>query len=319
MPTGDGVHKGGNTASLDGQGGTEPISQTKREHRDIYYRLYTTEGPLETNHPIFSNDRFISRISSRSVRPPHTGASLKRCVCKVEGVEGPEKSTLYPSLSEKKPLDDSARLALRGNSGPGLSEADPVVFVIEKSAAGPKSASNAGSNELPAWKAEQRYVYYRLYDDDSEAASKTSFDESDPSLGRLNIFTIPPPHTVASLKGRLVHVEGVSGNAVQLLENEDGEVTLNDGDAIALLTDDFPGSNEDQPIVFTYTRNAADKTTAQEIPPFSKRLTCTSNWAGALVDAAWHSMVVGEIFQTDGVVRFETFINSNVVLSRIEV
>ena len=97
-------------------------------------------------------------------------------------------------------------------------------------------------------------------------------------MGRLDIFSIPPPHTVASLKNRLVHVEGVLGNDVQLLENEDGEVTLNDGDAIALLPDDFPGSREDQAIVFTYTKNAPDKTTAPEIPSFSKRLTGTSDW-----------------------------------------
>ena len=127
--------------------------------RAVYYRLYTTGGPLETNNPIFSNDLFISRISSRSVRPPHTAASLKRYVCKIEGVEGPEKTALYLSLSEKKPVDDSARLALRGNSGPGSSEVDPVIFVIDKGDAEkrPKSASNAGSNELPAWKAEHQY------------------------------------------------------------------------------------------------------------------------------------------------------------------
>ena len=80
------------------------------------------------------------------------------------------------------------------------------------------------------------------------------------------------------MKDRLVHVEGVSGNDVQLLVNEDGEVTLNDGDAIILLTDDFPGSKEDEPIVFTYTRKVPDKMTAPEIPSFSKRLTATNNW-----------------------------------------
>ena len=127
--------------------------------RAVYYRLYTKGGPLESNKPIFSNDRAISRISSKSVRPPHTAASLKRYVCKIEGVEGPEKTALYLSLSGKKPVDDSARLALRGNSGPGSSEIDPVVFLVDKGAAEkrPKSANNAGSNELPARKIKQRY------------------------------------------------------------------------------------------------------------------------------------------------------------------
>jgi len=122
-------------------------------------------------------------------------------------------------------------------------------------------------------------VYYRLYDDDGEAVSKTSFDENDSSLGRIDIFTIPPPHTVAFLKDRLVHVEGVSSHDVQLLENDDGEVTLNDADAIALLTDDFPGLKEGQPIVFTYARNASDKTTGPENPSFSKRLTAKQDWS----------------------------------------
>ena len=97
-------------------------------------------------------------------------------------------------------------------------------------------------------------------------------------MGRLDIFTIPPPHTVAFLKDRLIHVEGVSGHDVQLLENDDGEVTLNDGDAIALLTGNCPGSKEGQPIVFTYSWNASDKTTALEDPSFSKRLTAKQYW-----------------------------------------
>jgi len=43
-------------------------------------------------------------------------------------VEGPENTTVYLL---KMPLDDSARLALKKNSGPGSSEVDPAVFVIE--------------------------------------------------------------------------------------------------------------------------------------------------------------------------------------------
>ena len=57
-------------------------------------------------------------------------------------------------------MDDSARLALRGNSGPGpgSSEVDPVIFIVDRGASEkrPKPASDAGSNELPAWN-EQEY------------------------------------------------------------------------------------------------------------------------------------------------------------------
>ena len=212
--------------------------------------------------------------------------------------KGPEKAALYLSLSEKKTVDDSAHLALKGSSGPGSSEVDPVVFVVDKDAVKkrPKSASNAGTNELPAmiercsgapsWFCSEKClnsrsrVHYQIYNDDGEVVLKTSFDESDSSLGRIDIFSIPPPHKVASLKDHLIHVEGVSGHEsdVQLLENDDGEVTLNDGDAIALLTDNCPGSKEGQPIVFTYSWNASVKTTAPGSPSFSKHLTAIQNW-----------------------------------------
>ena len=52
--------------------------------RAVYYQLYTKGGPLQSNNPIFSNDHFISRISSKSVRPPYTAALLKRYICKIE-------------------------------------------------------------------------------------------------------------------------------------------------------------------------------------------------------------------------------------------
>jgi len=78
-------------------------------------------------------------------------ARLKRHVCKIEGVEN---SASYLLLSGKKPLDASGHLALRGNSRPGSSEVDPVIFAVDKGTAEkrPKSASNAGSNEFPIWK-----------------------------------------------------------------------------------------------------------------------------------------------------------------------
>jgi hypothetical protein len=99
---------------------------------EVYYRLYTEGGPLESYNTIYSNDRFISRISSKSMAPPRTAASLKKYLCKIEGFEvEPGKCNLYLSLGEKTPVADSSRLALRGNSGAGSSEFDPVALIID--------------------------------------------------------------------------------------------------------------------------------------------------------------------------------------------
>ena len=104
-------------------------------------------------------------------------------------------------------------------------------------------------------------VYYRVYDDDGEIVSKTSFDESIPSLGRVNTLSVPPPHNVSSLKNLIIASEDLSGHDVQLFEDERSQSAMNDSDALTLLSDTFPGFIEDQPMAITYepgTTNGED-------------------------------------------------------------
>ena len=104
-------------------------------------------------------------------------------------------------------------------------------------------------------------VYYHVYDDVAEIVSKTSFDESNPSLGRVNTLSVPPPHTVSSLKNCIIESEDVLGHNVQLFEDEGSVSPMNDSDALTLLSDMFPGSIEDRPIAITYesgTKNGED-------------------------------------------------------------
>ena len=95
-------------------------------------------------------------------------------------------------------------------------------------------------------------MHYRVYDDDGGAVSKTSFDASNPSLGRVKTLSVPPPHTVSSLKNHIIMSEDLSGDNVQIFEDEGSESAMNDGDALTLLSDTFPGFSEDQPIAITY-------------------------------------------------------------------
>jgi len=104
-------------------------------------------------------------------------------------------------------------------------------------------------------------VYYRVYDDDGGAVSKTSFGENDPSLGRVNTLSVPPPHTVSCLKNFIIRTEGISGHNVQLFKDEDSESAMNDSDPLTVLSDTCPGFIEDRPIAITYesgTENGED-------------------------------------------------------------
>jgi len=124
----------------------------------VYYRLYTKDGPLESNHPIYSNDRFISRITSTLVRPPQTATSLTKCLCKIEGLEH-RKCALYKSLLDNTALDDSNCLLFRGAPRLGPSNVDPVALIVDTRTAEKRSqASNSvESQELLERDYEQRY------------------------------------------------------------------------------------------------------------------------------------------------------------------
>ncbi|EDR15490.1 uncharacterized protein LACBIDRAFT_301924 [Laccaria bicolor S238N-H82] len=252
----------------DGRGETKPIPEVKSGARYIYYRLYTKDGPLESNHPIYSNDRFISRIASTLVRPPQTAASLTRYLCKIEGLNH-RSGVLYQSLSDTAALDDATRLLFRGTSGPGPSDVDPVALIVDTRSAEKRSpaSSSAESQELLEWKFQQHYVYYRIYDDDGGTVPKTAFAENNPSLGRLNTLSVPPPHAVSSLKNCIMKVEDPSGNNVQLFEDESSESAMNDSDAITVLSDTFPGWMEDQPIAITYDSGTTIGSADNENPP----------------------------------------------------
>ena len=212
------------------------------------------------------------------MRPPHTAASLMRYVCRIEGV-ALQNCVLYQSLSEMVVLNNSTHISLRETAGPGASDIDPVVLVVDKRSAERRSqvTSPVESQELFERVYEQRYgaalqlyyvlfesrphefsVYYRVYDDDGEIVPKTFYDENNPSLGRVNTLSVPPPYTVSSLKNCVIKSEGVSGNTVQLFEDEDSESAMNDDDALTLLSDTFPGFIEDRPIAITYKSATKD-------------------------------------------------------------
>ena len=112
-------------------------------------------------------------------------------------------------------------------------------------------------------------VYYRVYLSEGEAdeGAKTSFDESDVSLGRINTLSIAPPHTAGSLKACIAKVEGLvtPGHALykdmELFENMNGDAAMSDADVISFLGDAYPGSHEGDPVALV---NATVNTAADQ-------------------------------------------------------
>jgi len=98
-------------------------------------------------------------------------------------------------------------------------------------------------------------VYYRVYSSGGgDKKAKTSFDESDISLGRINTLLIAPPHTAASLKACIAKVEGLvtPGHALykdmELFQGVNSDAAMSDTDVISFLGDTYPGNDEGDPV-----------------------------------------------------------------------
>ena len=113
--------------------------------------------------------------------------------------------------------------------------------------------------------------------------SKMSFNKGDTSLGRIETLSVPPPHTFASLKSCLTKYEGVSAHDLQVFEDDTGEITMKDGDIIALLTDAYPGNVEEQPIAIMYKEKEpfatfTNKLNARTLPVYDYNIRLSSTF-----------------------------------------
>ena len=110
-------------------------------------------------------------------------------------------------------------------------------------------------------------AYYRIYPSGGKAEekAKTSFDESDISLGCLNTLLIAPPHTTGSLKAHIAKVEGLvtPGHALykdmELFEDMSSDTAMSDTNVISFEGDTYPGSDEGDPVALVNATVADQK------------------------------------------------------------
>ena len=92
-------------------------------------------------------------------------------------------------------------------------------------------------------------VYYLLYSTNYEMASKIAFDPEEPSLGRIQVNSIAPPHSSASIKRCISRVE----RNPALLWNADLFVDTScdtplKGGHVSILRTDGPGLTPNEPM-----------------------------------------------------------------------
>jgi hypothetical protein len=97
-------------------------------------------------------------------------------------------------------------------------------------------------------------VYYLLYTDGDEMPSKVAIDPEEPSLGRIRVDSIAPPHTPTSIKRCISRVERnpeLTHWYTNIFEDASCKTPLKEGQ-ISLRTDG-PGLSPNEPMAIVLT------------------------------------------------------------------
>ena len=100
----------------------------------VYYRVYTEDGVIPSQQPIESGDPFLARIRAIDVAPPHTVASIKRCLSRTENIVDHTHTRLLASAGSKAAMEKEEHIDILTGNGPGSTTGQPLCLVqVEKS------------------------------------------------------------------------------------------------------------------------------------------------------------------------------------------
>jgi hypothetical protein len=94
----------------------------------VYYQLYVNDDDMPSKVAFDPEEPSLGRIPADSVAPPHSPASIKRCISRVERTPGLAHADLFADISCDAPLKEGHISVLRID-GPGLSPNEPMAIV----------------------------------------------------------------------------------------------------------------------------------------------------------------------------------------------
>jgi hypothetical protein len=92
----------------------------------VYYQLYADDSEMPSKVAIDPEEPSLGCIRADSIVPPHSPASIKRCVSRVEKTPALAHADLFADISCDTPLKEGHILL---TDGPGLSPDEPMAIV----------------------------------------------------------------------------------------------------------------------------------------------------------------------------------------------
>ena len=99
----------------------------------VYYRVYAEDGAIRSTKPATADDPFLGCVKAKSIPPPHTVASIKRCIAGFEEIGDNTLTSLFGTLSSKSPMDSADKAAILNRNGLGYMPKEPIVLVAKLS------------------------------------------------------------------------------------------------------------------------------------------------------------------------------------------
>ena len=94
----------------------------------MYYLLYADDDEMASKVAIDPERPSLGRIRADSVPPPHSLASIKRCISRVERIPELAHANLFADISCDTPLKEG-HISIFGTDGPGVSPNEPMAIV----------------------------------------------------------------------------------------------------------------------------------------------------------------------------------------------
>jgi hypothetical protein len=96
--------------------------------KSVHYRVYNESGETASTRSFNENDVSLGRVNVLRVPLPHTAASLKTYLAKVEGVMD-RHTQLFEDEGGNATFEDGDSIALLSGACPGILDDAPLAFV----------------------------------------------------------------------------------------------------------------------------------------------------------------------------------------------
>ena len=94
----------------------------------MYYLLYADDCGVPSKVAFDAGEPSLGRIPAFFVSPPHSLASIKRCISRVERNPALAQADIFADISCVAPLKEG-HISILGTDGPGLSPDEPMAIV----------------------------------------------------------------------------------------------------------------------------------------------------------------------------------------------